>query len=637
MEFYQELLERLTPEDEPSLEEVFESICSLLSYMFDAGVPITASNSYNKTILGDFCAFVLVSKLPRLYNLISTLDTSLCVDSIAHTNIWSNLADVDSISGTLKTWGVYPEIAEAFGFNDIFCAVMQQDRQKLEAVPMDDQLPQGILETDMYGRNILHASITWPEGLGLLLQHKQAVSLLCDNDLMMFSPLQIAIGLSGTVCTEPDKWVLCRNCHCATSAQVLLEADCSLPVHLMSPGLLEDCSLRCRKLLFKHLENRRGRLRDLSLALLPSEITDRYGLVVGSLPDATAWLLWEELQIFSRKLTSEEFDISPGLKPFRSGRYSGGLFEQPLPLEICSLANEFGFQPLDEGGLPPFLARVRGVFDSNMYIHSDIYLPFLDWLLKHDLKLEYLASGFQTSVFHDLGGIMGRYHHHFFPREDPTDDESGKGLITKVCNSEMQSNLPCPCVSGAYNRPLASLISGFANSVANNHFGILDTTSSMRYFAARIEKLVSSVDKAYLARCAIHTMTMKLLDIRHIGPCPRNSLLWETKEPTDEDEWVELLDEDRLLLERLNDLDEDLEREFQCRNETVADFIGGYYAEKMLEVLNQMYDSPTSDYRHGLLDAGVVLGDPEESSYAFRLYRVTESEDLYDDGSDSGE
>ncbi|KAI1023714.1 hypothetical protein LB504_005069 [Fusarium proliferatum] len=594
--------------------------------MFHAGVPITASNNYNRTILQSFCAFSTVAKLPRLYKFITALDKSLYVESVAYTDRWSNVATVSSISETLETWGEYPEIAEAFGFNDIFCAVMQQDRQKLEAVPVDGQLPQGILETDI---------MTWPEGLALLLQHKQAVSLLCDNDSVMISPLRLAIHESQRVCTEPDQWVLCQNCHCATSAQVLLEADCSLPIHLMSPELLEDCSLRCRKLLFKHLENRRRRLRDLSLALLPSEITDRYGLVVGSLPDAAARLLWEELRTFSRKLTSEGFDISPGLKPFRSGRYSGGLFEKPLPLKICSLANEFGFQPLDEGGLPPLLARVRGVFDSNMYIHSDIPLPFLDWLLKHDLKLEYLASGFQTSVFHDLGGTVGRYHHYFFPREVPTDDESGKALITKVCNSELQSNLPCPCVSGAYNRPLASLISGFGNSVANNHFGILDTTSSMRYFAGWIEKLVSSVDKAYLARCAIHTMTMKLLDIRHIGPCPWNSLLWETKEPTDEDEWVELLDEDRLLLERLNDLDEDFEREFQCRNETVADFIGGYYTEKMLEVLKEMYESPTSVYRHGLLAVGVVLGDEEESSYSLRLHEV--EEELYDDESDSDE
>lgn len=203
--------------------------------------------------------------------------------------------NVRSISETdsLRVWGQYPEIAEAFGFNDIFRAVMQQDRKSLEAITIGDQLPPGILETDMYGRNILHASITWSEGLGLLLQRSEALPLLCDNEPTSISPLELAVKLSWRVCTQPDKWVLCQNCCCADSVQVLLEADCCLPVNLLSLECLEQCSLRCRKLLFKHLEDRRRRLRDLSLALLPSEVIERHGVAVDSLPDATAALLWE--------------------------------------------------------------------------------------------------------------------------------------------------------------------------------------------------------------------------------------------------------------------------------------------------------------------------------------------------------
>ncbi|SCV48335.1 uncharacterized protein FFB14_10325 [Fusarium fujikuroi] len=541
LNFYQRLLGLRTSEDTPSLEDVFESICSLLLYMFDAGVPITASNNDKKTILGNLCWPEFLEKLPRLYNFMATLDTSLCVESVAHTDLWPAIADRGSISGTLEVWGEYPEIAEAFGFNEIFCAVMQKDKKKLEAVPMDGQLPRGILETDI--------------------------------------------------------------------------------------------------LLFKHLQNRRRRLRDLSLAFLPSGIRDCYGIVFGSLPDATAKLLWEELQTCSIKSKSEEFEINPGLKPFCPGRYSGGLFDEPLALRTCSLAEEFGFKVSDEGGLPPFFARFRQrlvcMMTSNI---CDMNVLYLDWLLKHDLNQEYLARGFQTSVLHDLGERMGRNHLFTFLREHSTNNQPWKAisLIAKICNSEMQSHLPCPCVSGAYNRPLAWLISGFAKSLPK-YFGVLDSIRSMRNFAGRIEKSIIKVDKSYLARCATHIMTIDLLGIRHIGPCPKSSSIWNIRVSADEDEWAELLDEDRLLWKKVDDLDEDFERQFQCRNQTVADFIGGYYTERMLEVLEEVHESPTSDHRTGLVAAGVALVDLEESSFGLRLYGVTKDEDFYYEDSDSGE
>ncbi|CCT74987.1 uncharacterized protein FFUJ_11060 [Fusarium fujikuroi IMI 58289] len=541
LSFYQRLLGLRTSEDTPSLEDVFESICSLLLYMFDAGVPITASNNDKKTILGNLCWPEFLEKLPRLYNFMATLDTSLCVESVAHTDLWPAIADRGSISGILEVWGEYPEIAEAFGFNEIFCAVMQKDKKKLEAVPMDGQLPRGILETDI--------------------------------------------------------------------------------------------------LLFKHLQNRRRRLRDLSLAFLPSGIRDCYGIVFGSLPDATAKLLWEELQTCSIKSKSEEFEINPGLKPFCPGRYSGGLFDEPLALRTCSLAEEFGFKVSDEGGLPPFFARFRQrlvcMMTSNI---CDMNVLYLDWLLKHDLNQEYLARGFQTSVLHDLGERMGRNHLFTFLREHSTNNQPWKAisLIAKICNSEMQSHLPCPCVSGAYNRPLAWLISGFAKSLPK-YFGVLDSIRSMRNFAGRIEKSIIKVDKSYLARCATHIMTIDLLGIRHIGPCPKSSSIWNIRVSADEDEWAELLDEDRLLWKKVDDLDEDFKRQFQCRNQTVADFIGGYYTERMLEVLEEVHESPTSDHRTGLVAAGVALVDLEESSFGLRLYGVTKDEDFYYEDSDSGE
>jgi hypothetical protein len=490
---------------------------------------------------------------------------------------------------------------------------MQRDRQKLEAITMGGQLPPGILETDMYGRSILHVSITWPEGLSLLLQQSQAVSLLCDSELIRVSPLELAIELSGKRCTQADRWMLCQDCHCAVSVQLLLEADCCLPAHLMLPRYLQECSLRCRKLLFKHLEDRRRRLRDLSLAMLPSKVIEWYGVTVDSVPDATAAFLWEELQSRSDESRKQGFEISSGLKPFHSNYYYGGLFEHPLPPEICSLADEFSIRPSDEGGIRPLLTRVRICNFTPVGGIFDLETTYLDWLMKHDLKLEYVTDGFQTSALHDFGGRIGTILVHFlrYPDRNPPylwEREGISLVITKICNSKMESDLPCPCVSGVFNRPLASLFSGFT---ADELFSFAWKAKRIRKICLLvdlIENTATSVDTSYLARCAVHIIAMELLGIRHVGPCA-----WIDSSPgmkeLDEDERAEVLDEDRLLLEKLDDLDGEFQREFQDRNESVTDFLVGYYSERMLEVVKEMDASPADDYRLGLLAAGVVLVD----------------------------
>ncbi|KAH7219842.1 hypothetical protein BKA60DRAFT_596172 [Fusarium oxysporum] len=568
------------------------------------------STSSTSTILHDLWHPDSLMMLFLLYNFIATLDTSFCgTDLGKRKRAFLGLNGLSS-NDLLQVWGKYPEIAEAFGFNDIFRAVMQQDRQKLEAIPMGDQFPEGILEIDIYERNILHASITWPEGLSLLLQHSQTVYLLCDKKSMAISPLELAARSSGETCTQTDKWVLCQNCQCAVSAQLLLEADCCLPAHLMEQSSLEKCSLRCRRLLFKHFKNRRRRLRDLSLALLPPEVIHRYGVTVDFLPDATARFLWKELESRCGESTRQEFEMGHGLNPFCSYySSSGGLFEEPISPQICLLADEFGIKPSDEDGLQPLLARVY--LSSHSYDSLQITILYLNWLLKHDyLKLEYVIGGFQTSALHEFGGWIGRNVARYFPYQNgnpPYWSGEGISLITKICNSEMQSDLPCPCISGAFNRPLASLFSGFTVDTLSQVSRKLEVISSIQDLVGLIEKKITNTDSSYLARCAVHTITMECLGIRHIGHCPQDYSSLKMGKLADEDEWAELLDEDRLLLEKLDDFDEEFEMEFQSRNQSVADFLGGYYTERMLEVMKEMDGSPADDYRRRLLAAGVVI------------------------------
>ncbi|KAI8405939.1 hypothetical protein FOFC_13401 [Fusarium oxysporum] len=518
--------------EEISLEDVLASLLSLLSYMFDAGVPISASNFYQETILYDLWDPDYLMELFRLYNFIATLDTSFCgIDICKRKNMVFLGSKKLSDDYLLQVCGKHPEIAEVFGFNDIFRAVMQQDRQKLESIIMGDQLPAGILEKDIY-----------------------------DS--------------------------------------------------------LDMCSLRCRRLLFRHYKNRRRRLREISLALSPLEIIHRYGVTVDSIPDATAAFLWDELQSRSDELRRQGFEISSGLKPYYSKYDSCGCFERFQPPEICSLADEFGIRPTDERGIEPLLARVEVLDFSTLGPTFDAETTYLDWLMKHDLKLECMRGGFQTSALHNFGGRIGRIlcRFHDVPDRKPPYlwKREAIGLITKICNSDIECNLPCPCVSGVFNRPLASLFSAFATYTPYmDHWS--EAIGKACFLVDLIQSIATSVDTSYLAKCAVHINTMELLRVRHVGPCGWiDSSLGITE--LDEEERVEVLDEDRISLKRLGDLDEEFEQEFQDRNESVVDFLQGYYARRMEEVVREMAEPVGDDYRRGLLAAGVILEEPEESS-----------------------
>ncbi|KAH7196042.1 hypothetical protein DER44DRAFT_673560 [Fusarium oxysporum] len=545
-----------------------------------------------------------------LYNFIATLDTSFCcIDIRKHRTVVFLGSKPLSDDDLLQVWGKHPEIVEELGLNDIFRAVMQQDRPKLESIMMGDQLPAGILERDIYGRNILHASITWPEGLSLLLQYSQTLYPLYDQPSMISGPLEVAARSGGKICTQPDKWVLCQNCKCADSVQLLLEADCCLPTNLIEQNFMESCSLRCRRLLFRHYKNRRQRLREISIALLPLQVIHRYGVMVDSIPDATAAFLWDEIQSRSDELR-QGFKISSGLKPYYSNDDFWGFFERLQPPEICALADEFGITPTDESGIEPLLARVKVLEFTTLGPTFDAETTYLDWLMRHDLKLECMRGGFQTSALHNLGGRIGRSLDYPDRKSPYIWKREAIDLITKICNSDIECNLPCPCASGVFNRPLASLFSAFATYRRYmDHFNAIRRTCRL---VDLIQSIATSVDMSYLARCAVHINTMKLLGIRHVGPCAWMDT--SLRKELDEEERLEVLDEDRILLKRLDDLDEEFEQEFHDRNESVVDFLQGYYVGRMEEVVREMAEPIGNDYRRGLLAAGVILKEPEERS-----------------------
>ncbi|KAF5688738.1 hypothetical protein FDENT_4681 [Fusarium denticulatum] len=346
---------------------------------------------------------------------------------------------------------------------------------------MGDQQTSDILETDVYGQNILHASITWPAGLDLLLQQSKVLSLLHDRESNSACPLEIAIWYSGRLCTQADKWALCSDCDCAAPVQQLLEADCCVLDDYFDPVFRESCSFRCRKLLFKHLGDRRRRLRDISLATLPSEVIERYGVAVDSIPNATASFLWEELQSRSDEWGKQGYRISGGLKPSSRECRFDGLFERLLSPEVCSSAGEFGIVPSDEGGFRPILARVASVYDPK----AESVVTYLNWLMKHDLKLEDVTNGSQTSVLHQWGGPIGRH-------VGPCGWVTAKGWRAKVLDEDERSEILDE--DSFLLEKLDNLDEEFAREFESRHETVVDFLRG--YYTERMEEVVKEMDVA---------------------------------------------------------------------------------------------------------------------------------------------
>lgn len=328
---------------------------------------------------------------------------------------------------------------------------MQKDQIKLEAILKNDRLAVGITLEDLNRRNILHVSSAWAIGLSLLLQHEAVLPLLNDCTSHFFSPLDQALLQSKFLCNATDQWTLCHECDCFVAVKLLLEADCSVTVGNHRPYFLTNCSLMSRRLFFEHLRNRRERLRDISLAILPHWILNLYRITADSLPDYTAKYLWAELKEQADELHQRKVELSDGLKPYYSDNFSirAGLFTYPHHAQVAELALANGFRPVDECGQPILLWQMWPTTNTNT-LEDDV--GYVNWLLQHDLRVDFIMGVFHLSAIHRLADLVGSRISQLYSENGvvpcPSSHEL-KSFLSRISCSKLQSNLPCPCISGS--------------------------------------------------------------------------------------------------------------------------------------------------------------------------------------------
>ncbi|SCN82384.1 uncharacterized protein FFNC_14794 [Fusarium fujikuroi] len=600
-----------------------DAICKILSYLADVGVPITASTFNQSNLLTLSMWHYNLWVLPRLYKLVMVYDSNFYNTELANRRFASLIAfgmdNGEKVQRRLKTLFEYPDICEDIGFSELFLAVITKDHRRLQAILAEEDSLLTISQTDLYGRNILHASCNWPDGLRLLLQ-RQDVRLLMEMAPFTFpglSPLYYALIHSKIHCKAPDQWTECDDCTCYVGVQLLLEADCKVTAGYIWGITLADCSLKARKLFFKHLKDRRQRLRNMALSILPERILRQYGVSTSPLPDKTAFLLWSELQE-AQDQQDHRIWVPDSLNPCNNNRLCipESLFGVPHHPFVVEMALDYGFAPRDENGVQPLLYGRHIIQDSSPE-DPRIWVKYLDWLLGQNLCSELSLGPFRLSILHRIAyyiGLQMRPRASGSWRQDVwlSELQDSRTLLTSICDSKSECNIPCPCSSGIFTRPLAHILPAlllpggglyckYFFSVIENHIEhVISSTSLLKISESSSESL-------YMAKCGIHILTMMSLGVRHLPICLTEGYGHLKDSDFMEEEWKEILDEDRELIDQLEALDEEFGDVFDRQNVPIAEFLSGYWLTRMAEVIQELHKPLTHHDRHELLEAGVVL------------------------------
>ncbi|KAF5617484.1 hypothetical protein F25303_13252 [Fusarium sp. NRRL 25303] len=324
--------------------------------------------------------------LPRLHKLVTNRDSDFYNAELAHkVPLTSDIMSEDGESSVRQLSVLY------IGFTELFMAVIKKDERRLQAILAEENNVLNLSQMDLYRRNILHASSNWPDGLRLLLQRQDTRSLMdmASESSIKLRPLDYALFYSKIYCNAPDQWTECDDCTCYLAVQVLLEADCNVTIDLGRPETLACCSLRARRLFFEHLKDRRERLRNLAIAILPEEILGHYGVTANSLPNKSASFLWWALQGAKEKRDQPAVDLNDSLKPYYGEGLVApkGFFCLPHRLENAVLALNYGLAPEDEDGVPTLFSGyhiIPGPLSGGFA--NRVSIDYLDWILRGDWK-----------------------------------------------------------------------------------------------------------------------------------------------------------------------------------------------------------------------------------------------------------
>ncbi|KAJ4252878.1 hypothetical protein NW762_010784 [Fusarium torreyae] len=594
------------------------------------GVKVNETDSHNHTPF----SMTMKGYAPRfiscVYDVLEEFDPQFIPppdspDGIGQVELQNQTNWIDLMSSRL-------DIAQDCGYGDLALAIFQKNEKRLQVVLDSGRFSHDLFETYMCERNVLHLCNTWPSGLRLLLQVERIRALLNVPDYMGLTPMDYALISSGNTCKSSDTWVECKNCSCCDGLRIFLEMDCKVVVDGNRATTLKLCSMKARRMLLQSLKNRRERLFEIATTHLELEdLPDRktWGVKV---PDVGVDLLWNKLKEKGVKL-GDALDINPDLLG-----YFKGFFSFTHCPRVAEMAIDYGFLDADE----PDSRAVTPILDLTRSppFKLDDFLLYVDWLLQKGVNIDHSINSAKISVAHHLAQDCVDWIRQGYSTlvniAVPRPSEHARVFLA-VCTSKARSCFPCPCMTDELSLPLHHLLvhlledyKFWGDDVRQRKLSVI--VQEAKTILALLTRVVNGLDDAYIAKSIIHTLTLQALDIKHLRECGLFSShihKWpeeELQDPHRQEEWNEIHDEDRLSIEKLEELTEEFEDEFLRQNIPVSDFLQDCWLPRMKQVRKEWIRPITEDQKQRLAETGVVLEDSE--GFTRDLYSIEDEEEV---------
>jgi hypothetical protein len=373
-----------------------------------------------------------------------------------------------------------------------------------------DTDPSLCLEGNAFHLTPIHLAVTWPDGLRALLNR----SGLPPVDPGFESPLSISTRYASEICKGRDS-VLCSNCSCFESAEIILRHDCSLWDSDLRI-LLREASFKTKVILIKHVKEHRIRQRDFALGSLSIEDCHSLGLHSMSIPDASAhqviqllhrggWKVPDPLQIRTNKGTKNSSDW-------------GSFYHYIKCPATADIVLSLGFEDLDSensrGNTP--LSQARSP-------------QYAIWLIEYGADIaasstHIVGSKFNQSTVHgvaeDFGSYLSDYldqasiRHRHQPELDP---ECRNRLFHLICNTDAPDNCECACSSQEYN-PFLAILKAAMRRISRERFNSdgVSVPKIIRFSSQLYRTFPKDIaEDPVISLAVLRYLTFSLLGIRH--------------------------------------------------------------------------------------------------------------------------
>lgn len=340
--------------------------------------------------------------------------------------------------------------------------------------------------------------------------------------------------------------------HCTASLAAILEADCKVP-NQTSDLLTYQCQA-CKEELFRHIKDRRERLKNYALERLPGSDASAMGLRQATVLDSKA-------QLVVKALRTRGFGIPPSLQldaPDKAHCRSNSVTvfhhcfgHNRADFDVLFNLGFRDFEAFDPVGLSPLLSW------CSVMPRFEAYEACI-WLIEHGANLwDPVPNTNLATTAHHLYGFISLMNHDY-QYADPEKVKSSVQTLTKVLSThDVRDVCRCSCSPGGcstiawflkWNLGIKDILDEYPDQMQN----------ISRWFAEFLieKKPTITIDQL---RLAIRCLTFEFLEIRHTcihdGP-------YQTKAPSEE-EIDELTIEDAPLLQLLEELVVEFESELQ--------------------------------------------------------------------------